>query len=104
MAVPAGKFPHTNTFAREKKGSFLVFNGKNQLTRLQFKDMEKCCNHQLEDYSIFRDDQNHDQNQDQVHDVENSFFLLRKKGRRKKKRTQEEERERRLRDMPTRYV
>ena len=31
-------------------------------------------------------------------------FLLRRKGRRKKKITQKEERERRLRDMPTRYV
>ena len=50
------------THSPEKKGSFLVFNGKNQPTRLQFKDMEKCWIHQLEDYPIFRDDQNHDSN------------------------------------------
>ena len=75
---PPGNYPNKHIRKRKKIGSFLVFNGKNQPARLQFKDMEKCCNPQLEDYPIFRDDQNHDRNQDQVHNVENSFFFVEK--------------------------
>ena len=101
---PPGIFTQTNTFAREKRFFPCVQWQKNQPTRLQFKDMEKCCNPQLEDYPIFRDDQTMIQTRIRCTMLKTVSFWLRKKGRRKKKITQEEERERRLRDMPTRYV
>ena len=67
--------------------------------------MEKCRNHQLEDYPFFGDDQNHDSNQDQVHDVENIFvFVEKERALEEEDSARGRERERRLRDMPTRYV